>query len=157
MTKGDRPVREFILVSLCAVLATSSRAAPEQIDEVLRMVVNSFEPRYLDRLKRGARFANVIISELASRLRGDEMQRLDRATQIILQGICSPSESRRVPQVTNAVKLVLRYLSGVPSTRMGTESGSTFHHRPCQLCKWKDLPASRCSCRISSNQLPIPR
>lgn len=105
--KDNRPAREFILVSLCAVLATSSRASPEKIDKVLMMVVNSFEPRYLDRLKRGAVFANSIISELALKLElaGHEIQRLDCATQIVLQGIYSPDKSKKVLRITNTFKL----------------------------------------------------
>lgn len=101
ITKDNRPARELILVSLCAVLATSSRASPEEIDQVLRVIVNSFEPRYLDRLKRGAAFANKIISALALRLEpsGHETLQLDRATQIILQGIHSLNEGRITPKL----------------------------------------------------------
>lgn len=81
---------EFLLVSLCAVLYESGRAAPEKIDEILKAVVKSSNPRYLDRVRRGVKLANQIIAEWATcdSTSVDKLQRLDRATQAVLQ--CKP-------------------------------------------------------------------
>ncbi|CAN8104377.1 unnamed protein product [Discula destructiva] len=67
VAKGDRIIRELLLVSFS-------------------------EPRYLDRLKRGATFANTIIAELASRGPGNEAQQLDYATQTVLQARLTVSQ-----------------------------------------------------------------
>lgn len=85
----EKPIRELLLLSLCSVLSISGRAAPEELDEVLKVLVRSSEPRYLDRLKKGAKFANELIAEWAVKGVGTERERLDRATQAIFQGTFS--------------------------------------------------------------------
>lgn len=83
----DRSILELLLVSFCSVLSTSGRAAPEQVDNVMQTIINSSKPRYLDRIKRGATFANKLIAEWAANSSGHELQRLDRATQAVLKGL----------------------------------------------------------------------
>lgn len=83
----DKNVRELLILSLCSVLSSSGRAAPERLDEILKLLVKSSDPRYLDRLKRGAKFANEIISARAIKHGGNELEHLGRAAQAILQGI----------------------------------------------------------------------
>lgn len=85
-SEHERSVRELVLISLCSILSTSGRAAPEQLDKVMMTLVTSSEPRYLDRLKRGARFANEIIATWAAKDINDGLRGLDRATQAVLQG-----------------------------------------------------------------------
>lgn len=86
----EAAVQKLILVSLCSVLSTSGRAAPEELDNIMNVLLKSTNTRYLDRAKRGAKMANEIIAEwaLASPSEGDPIQRLDRATHAILQGMC---------------------------------------------------------------------
>lgn len=81
-------VRELLLVSLCSVLSTSGRAVPEELDAIMNIVLRSKSPKYLDRVKRGAKLANELIAEwaLATTSIQDPIRRLDRATQAILQG-----------------------------------------------------------------------
>lgn len=86
--KEERAIQSFLLLSLCAILDISGRAAPEQIDNIIKSLTKSTKPKYLDTLKRGARIANKIIAEWAGRQGpgGDHLQQLDEATQAILQG-----------------------------------------------------------------------
>lgn len=84
--KEQRHISGLLLLSLCATLDHSGRVAPEEIDEVIRTLTTSKNPKYLDKLKRGARVANKIIAQWAERKGGDQLLQLDRATQAILQG-----------------------------------------------------------------------
>lgn len=81
--------RELLLVSLCSVLSISGRVAPEELDAILNIFLKSTNPKYLDRVKRGAKLANELIAEWALVATGtqDPIRRLDRATQAILQGM----------------------------------------------------------------------
>lgn len=79
-------LQELLFMSLCSVLSVSGRASPEELDQVISTVVKSTNHRYLDRLKRGAKMANEIIAEWAADGISDTVQRLDRATQAVLQG-----------------------------------------------------------------------
>lgn len=109
--KGERAIQSFLLLSLCALLDVSGRAAPEEIDGIVKVVTKSTKLKYLDTIKRGARVANEIIAEWAGRQDSsgnlDHLQQLDKATQGILQGkslLCSNS-------VTN---LTLNFKPGSP-------------------------------------------
>lgn len=86
--RDERLVSSFLLLSLCATLDISGRVAPEEVDKVIQTLTTSTKPKYLDKLKRGARVANEIIAEWAKRGGGDRLHRLDQATQAILQGRC---------------------------------------------------------------------
>lgn len=82
----DKAILELIVVSFCFVLYSSGRAAPEAIDEILTVLIQSSSVRYLDQVKRGAKLANEIIAEWSMTGIEDRFDCLDRATQIILQG-----------------------------------------------------------------------
>lgn len=84
--KEQRHTSGLLLLSICATLDISGRVAPEEIDEVIKTLTSSRKPKYLDKLKRGARVANEIIAEWAERGDGNRLQQLDQATQVILQG-----------------------------------------------------------------------
>lgn len=100
VSKDKRPICELLLLSLCSVLSISGRAAPEELDQVLKTIVKSSDPKYLDSIKRGARFSNVIIAEWAAKGVGTEQleERLDRATQAVFQGILLSSPPRNILQ-----------------------------------------------------------
>lgn len=95
--QGDKGALEILLVSLCAVLSKSGRAAPTDIDKILERLVKSSKPRYLDRVKRGIKLANQIIGEWTAYqpATGDKLQELNRATKAILQ--CMFSANRASP------------------------------------------------------------
>lgn len=84
-------VQQLLLISICSVLSISGRASPEELDVIIRTVSKSSGTRYLDRIKRGAKMANEIISEWAleaTQSKENPAQRLHRATQAVLQGMC---------------------------------------------------------------------
>lgn len=85
----EASVRKLIVMSLCSILSTSGRAAPEELDSIINVLLKSTNPKYLDRAKRGAKMANEIIAEwaLAPPSKGDPIERLDQATNAILQGM----------------------------------------------------------------------
>lgn len=86
----EKANRELILISICNILYNSGRVSPEQLDDLIKMVVRSSLPSYFDKIKRGARVANQIIAGWAERhANGDLLYRLDQATQAILRGITS--------------------------------------------------------------------
>ncbi|KAF3760098.1 hypothetical protein M406DRAFT_104602 [Cryphonectria parasitica EP155] len=89
-----RELRELLFASICSILYASGRAAPEELDRIMGICVQSSNSRYLDRLKRGAKIANEIIAlwavpeDHACRngcQLDTQLQRLDQATQAILQ------------------------------------------------------------------------
>lgn len=86
--KQDRLIASFLLLSICTTLDISGRAAPEEIDKIIQTLTTSKKPKYLDKLKRGARTANEAIAEWVERNdseSNDRLHQLDQATQAILQ------------------------------------------------------------------------
>lgn len=84
----NQEIRAIILISLCTVLDTSGSVDPEDLDGIIQTIIQSSKPRYLDRIKRGARVANEIIAAWAERYTtGNALLKLEQATQAVLQGI----------------------------------------------------------------------
>lgn len=96
--REERNISGFLLLSLCAALDVSGRVAPEEIDKVIKVLTMSTKPKYLDKLKRGARMANEAIAAWAEREDGDRLvHRLDRATQTVLQGRYTVPANEAIP------------------------------------------------------------
>ncbi|KUI73002.1 hypothetical protein VM1G_08150 [Cytospora mali] len=87
--QNERKVQELLAATLCFILYTSGRAAPEELDPIMRTFSSSAEKKYLDRLRRAGKAANEIIAEWAERSNGDLLYRLDCATQVVLQASLS--------------------------------------------------------------------
>lgn len=85
MNDTEQTTAGLVLTSLCATLDRSGKR-PETLDRILRKLVQSSNTKYLDRIKRGAILANETIADWAAQGDGDQLQRLDRATQAVLQG-----------------------------------------------------------------------
>ncbi|KUI65669.1 hypothetical protein VM1G_11312 [Cytospora mali] len=93
VSPNERDLHAIVLTSLCTVLEMSGRASPEELDGIVKTIVQSSLPRYLDKIKRGARVANEIIAAWAEHhTTGDLVSRLDQATQAVLQARLSMSQ-----------------------------------------------------------------
>lgn len=84
--RNERRLQELLIATLCFVLYRSGRAAPEELDPILNRFSKSSDKKYLDTLKRAGKIANEVIVDWAETGDGDLLQRLDYATQAVLQG-----------------------------------------------------------------------
>lgn len=81
---------KLLVVSFCSTLYTSGRTTPETLDKIITIIVKSSETKYLDQIRRGAKFANEIIADWAMTGTESKIGCLDRATQAVLQGNFHP-------------------------------------------------------------------
>lgn len=83
-----RPFKELLFTTLCMVLHKCEVNSPEETDQVLKLISSTSRSRYLDRLKRGARVANEIITEWAMQQGGgrDVLDDLGCATLALYTG-----------------------------------------------------------------------
>lgn len=91
----DTELWKLLVVSFCSTLYTSGRAAPETLDKIITVLVKTSDTKYLDQIKRGAKFANEIIAAWAMTGTENKMRCLDRATQAVLQGNFHPLPGHR--------------------------------------------------------------
>lgn len=91
----DTEFWNLLVVSFCSTLYTSGRAAPETLDKIITHVVKTFNYKYLDQIRRGAKFANEIIAAWAMTGTESKIRCLDRATQAVLQGNFHPLPGHR--------------------------------------------------------------
>lgn len=84
----ERKVQQLLISILCDILYTSGRSTPEEIDSVIGTFSSkSSSTKYLEKIRRAGTTANELIIEWARSSNGDSLDRLDCATQTILQGI----------------------------------------------------------------------
>lgn len=82
----ERKVQQLLISILCDILYTSGRSTPEEIDSVIGTFSSkSSSTKYLEKIRRAGTTANELIIEWARSSNGDSLDRLDCATQTILQ------------------------------------------------------------------------
>lgn len=84
----ERKVQQLLISTLCYILYASGRSTPEEIDSIIKPFSGkSSSIKYLEKMRRAGTIANHVIIEWARGSDGDGLDRLDCATQAVLQGI----------------------------------------------------------------------
>jgi hypothetical protein len=121
---------EIVLGSICVVLLDCGKPQ-EDVDSIMQIHISNAEPKHLNRLRNGAKWANSLVNALHWRGWGKRAQEVlfhCKSHKAILDGTIS---YRFRGQTNHLIREVLRLPQYIPSLFCHTTLRSQVHHWPC--------------------------